>query len=225
MTQLADAEHDEYQLEFGSPPANKRLSARHVRQNGRRRSGIHGENAIDFTLGLAMTTTTSLPDWLMLMRQWLEQKMGNTGITLPFLAGALALKRGQKTVSAGELRSLLDRMTSSPFLGYFVGVRRCGNIHAPVLSSLPLNDPLIRQCELFAPDGQVSFAFSPDAMSPFGGLDCNCAADCIEKLVQYSAPYTEAGNFSRVYDEHTKGFIYSTFRSKEVKFIRSVLGD
>lgn len=172
-----------------------------------------------------MITTASLPDWLMLMRQWLEQRMGNTGITLPFLAGALALKRGENTVSACNLRSLLDRMASNPFPGHFVGVRRCGNIDAPVLSSLPLNDPLIRQCELCAPDGQVSFAFSPDAMSPFGGLDCGSAANCIEKLIQYSAPYTEAGNFSRVYDEQTKGFIYSTFRPNEVEFIKSVLDD
>lgn len=62
-------------------------------------------------------------------------------------------------------------------------------------------------------------------MSPFGGLDCDCADNCIEKLIEYSAPYTEAGNFSRVYDDQTKSFIYSTFRSGEIEFIRSVLGD
>lgn len=158
------------------------------------------------------------------MRQWLERGMGYTGITLPFLAGALALKRGENTVSADRLRELIDTMTSSPMPGHFVGVRRCGNIHAPVLSSLSLDDPLIRQCEARAPNGQVSFAFSPDAMSPFGGLDCDCASNCIEKLIQYSLPYSEAGNFSRVYDEESKGFIYSTFRAKEIEFIRSVLG-
>lgn len=172
-----------------------------------------------------MTTTTSLPDWLMLMRQWLVQQKGTTGITLPFLAGALAIKRGKYTASAGDLRALLDRMTSNPLQGHFVGVRRCGNIQAPVLSYLPLNDQLIRQCELYAPSGQVSFAFSPDAMSPFGGLDCDCPADCIEKLVQYSAPYTEAGTFSRVYDQKTKSFIYSTFNPDELEFIERVLHD
>ncbi len=157
------------------------------------------------------------------MDQWLKQKMGNTGITLPFLAGALALKRGEGTVSACDLRSLLGRITSSPFPGHFVGVRRCGNIDAPVLSSLPLDDMFIRQCELYAPDGQVAFAFSPDAMSSLGGLDCNCTADCIEKLIQYSSPHTETGNFSRVYDKQTNGFIYSKFSSNEVEFIRRVL--
>lgn len=171
-----------------------------------------------------MTINSSLPDWLMLMRQWLEQHMGNTGITLPFLAGALALKRGDNSVSADELRSLLDTIIANPLSGHFVGVRRCGNIQAPVLSSLPLDDPLLRQCEVHSPSGQISFAFSPDAMSPFGGLDCDCASSCIEKLIQYSLPYTEAGNFSRVYDKESQGFIYSTFRSKEIEFIRSVLG-
>ncbi|MBY0270427.1 MAG: hypothetical protein K2X06_11185 [Burkholderiales bacterium] len=171
-----------------------------------------------------MSINPSLPDWLMLMRQWLEQQMGNTGITLPFLAGALALKRGENSVSADELRSLLDTMISSPLSGHFVGVRRCGNIQAPVLSLLSLDDPLIRQCEVRSPSGQVSFAFSPDAMSSFGGLDCDCASSCIEKLIQYSLPYTEAGNFSRVYDKESQGFIYSTFRSREIDFIRSVLG-
>ena len=172
-----------------------------------------------------MSTNPSLPDWLMLMRQWLEQRMGNTGITLPFLAGALALKRGENSVSIDGLRSLLDTMISNPLSGHFVGVRKCGNIQAPVLSSLPLDDPLIRKCEVRSPSGGVSFAFSPDAMSLFGGLDCDCASNCIEKLVQYSLPYTEAGNFSRVFDRESQRFIYSTFRSKEIEFIRSVLGD
>jgi hypothetical protein len=172
-----------------------------------------------------MRTNSSLPDWLILMRQWLEQRMGNTGITLPFLAGALAFKRGENSVSADGLHSLLDIMISSPLPGHFVGVRWCGNIQAPVLSSLSLDDPLIRQCEVRSPSGLVSFAFSPDAMSSFGGLDCDCALNCTEKLIQYSLPYTEAGNFSRVYDGESNGFIYSTFRPREFEFIRSVLGD
>ncbi len=159
------------------------------------------------------------------MRQWLEQGMGNTGITLPFLAGALALKRGETNVSADGLRTLLDTMISSPLSGHFVGVRWCGDIQAPVLSSLSLDDPLIRQCEVCSPSGQVSFAFSSDAMSPFGGLDCDCASSCIEKLIQYSLPYTEARHFSRVYDGDFKGFIYSTFLPREIEFIWRVFGD
>ena len=158
------------------------------------------------------------------MRQWLEQRMGNTGITLPFLAGALAFKRGENSVSADGLHSLLDTMISSPLPGHFVGVRWCGNIEAPVLSSLSLDDQLTRQCEVRSPGGLVSFAFSPDAMSSFGGLDCDCASSCVEKLIQYSLPYAEAGNFSRVYDSESNGFIYSTFRPREIEFIRSVLG-
>ncbi len=169
-------------------------------------------------------TNNLLPDWLLIMRQWLEQRMGDTGVTLPFLAGALALKRGENYVSVDGLSALIDVMVSNPVTGYFVGVRKCANIQAPVLSSLPLDAPLIRKCEARSPSGKVSFAFSPDAMSALGGLDCDCASNCIEKLIQYSLPYTESGNFSRVYDKRSSGFVYSTFRENEVTFIRSVLG-
>lgn len=151
--------------------------------------------------------------------------MGNTGITLPFLAGALAFKRGENSVSADGLKSLMNTMISSPEPGYFVGVRWCGNIQTPVLSSLPYDDALIRKCEIFSPNGQVSFAFSPDAMSSIGGLDCHCALSCTEKLIQFSLPYTVVGHFSRVYNKDSNGFIYSTFLPREIEFIRRTLGD
>lgn len=168
-------------------------------------------------------TNNAPPDWLLLMQQWLEQKMGNTGITLPFLAGALALKQGKNHVSVDGLSALINAMVSNPVKEHFVGVRKCAQIQAPVLSSLPFDAPLIRKCEARSPSGQISFAFSPDAMSALGGLDCNCASGCIEKLIQYSLPFTESGNFSRVYDKKSCGFVYSTFRENEIKFIRSVL--
>lgn len=176
------------------------------------------------TIGVAMSPHSSLPDWHRLMRQWIEKRMGDTGLTLPFLAGALALKRGEATVTAEKLQELIGTMISNPVPGYFVGVRRCGNIRAPVLSALPLEDQLIRQCVLHSPCGQISFAFSPDSAGPFGGLNCDCAADCVEKLIEYCLPYTEIGYFSRCYDKNLDDFVYSKFKKQDIEFIESVLG-
>ena len=171
------------------------------------------------------TQHIALPDWHLLMRQWLAQRMGSTGITLPFLAGALALVRAETIVSEDGLRQLVATMISRPVSGYYVGVRRCSDIKAPVLSSLCMSDPLIRQCEVLSPNGQIAIAFSPDAMGSFGGLDCDCASGCIKKLIQYSLPHTEVGNFSRVYDQRSGDLVFSTFRAHEIAFIRSVLGN
>lgn len=166
-----------------------------------------------------MDTNPTIPDWYVLMREWLLQGMGNTGITLPFLAGALAFKQGETTASADQLRKLIEEIISNPVSGYFVGVRLCGNIHAPVLSVLPLNDTLLKKCVAQAPDGQIAFAFSPDAMSVHGGLNCDCTKNCIEKLIQDSSSHTEAGNFSRNYNMKSQSYIYSTFSPHEVDFI------
>jgi len=171
-----------------------------------------------------MMTNHNTPDWQLLMSQWVEQKKGNTGITFPFLAGALALKNGERTVTAEALKDLISTIISHPIAGHFVGVRRCGNIQAPVLSYLPLNNELVRKCEIHSPIGQVALAFSPDAMSPFGGLDCDGEAGCIDKLIEYAAPHTELGNFSRIYNEQSKSFTYAPFLQDEAKFIKSVLG-
>lgn len=171
-----------------------------------------------------MSASVVLPDWHRLMHEWIRRGKGNTGLTLPFLAGALALARGQQIVRAQELRALIDTMVAYPVPGYFVGVRRCGNIKTLVLSVLTLNDQLIRKCEARSSNGQLSFAFSPDATGPFGGLDCNCTVNCIEKLISYCAPHTEAGKFSRVFDPSLSDFVYAPFHDEDIRFIEEVLG-
>ncbi len=170
-----------------------------------------------------MITNHETPDWQLLMHQWVEQKKGNTGITFPFLAGALALKDGEKTVTTAALKELIDKIVSYPITGHFVGVRQCRNIQAPVLSYLSLSNELVRKCEIHSPNGQIALAFSPDAMSPFGGLDCDSEEDCIEKLIKYAAPHVESGNFSRIFKERSKSFTYAPFSEADTQFIKSVL--
>lgn len=173
---------------------------------------------------LHMNKKYLLPPWHVLLHQWLIQGRGNTGLTLSFLAGALALSQNKGTVSSTELRQLVDEMIRDPVSGYFVGARRCRDIQAIVLSSLPENDGLIHQCELFSPRGQLSFAFSPDAMSLYGGLDCKGSSDCIDNLIADTIPQCESGNFSRIFHPTSHCFVYAGFQSDEIEFVRSILG-
>lgn len=171
-----------------------------------------------------MNTEYILPPWHVLLHQWLIQGRGNTGLTLSFLAGALALSQNKGVVSPAELRQLVDEMICDPVPGYFVGARRCQNIQAIVLSSLPEDDSLIHQCELFSPRGQLSFVFSPDAMSPYGGLECKESNDCIDNLIADTIPQCESGNFSRVFNPASHCFVYAGFQADEIEFVRSLFG-
>lgn len=170
-----------------------------------------------------MTSKHLHTGWQILLREWVERGMGNTGITLPFLAGALALKRGKHFASEAEIRALIHTMANHPLQGHFVGIRRCQNIQAPVLSLLSLKDPMIRKCELYSSDGQLSIAFSPDAMSKISGLDCENDSGCVEKLIVHATPHAATGKFSRQLDPQSKSFIYTSPTQSELNFINTLL--
>jgi hypothetical protein len=171
-----------------------------------------------------MNVDSNFPDWFLLMSCWLKFGKGQTGITLPFLAGALALKARIPHVKAEGLKDLIKSIESNPVAGYYVGVRRCGNIQAPVLSALRLQDPLIRKCEIRSSTGQVSLAFSPDAMNKLDGLDCSSRDSCIQKLISYALPHVESGNFSRVRNPSSGEFKYSRFTQDDIEFIQKAIG-
>ncbi|MEO5558955.1 MAG: hypothetical protein ABIO49_04225, partial [Dokdonella sp.] len=58
------------------------------------------------------------PDWFVLIEQWVARGMGQTGITLAFLSGALAFKRGATSSSEAELRKVLADLIETPVDGY-----------------------------------------------------------------------------------------------------------
>lgn len=68
--------------------------------------------------------------------------MGEVGITLPFLVGALATKFGNARPSAQDIRLLLQEIANNPVKGYVTEVRWCQNVEAPVLSVSELADML-----------------------------------------------------------------------------------
>ncbi len=164
-----------------------------------------------------------LPDWFVLIEQWVPRAMGQTGITFPFLAGALAFKRGAQSVSVAELRQLLDDIVSRPIQGFATEIRWCHNIDAPVLTVARIEQALPFRSSFRAPNGQISLGFSEDVQSSFGGLDCGCADVCLERLIEYSAPHTTKGHFSRVRDLSTSEFRYGAFVSREVAYIQSTI--
>lgn len=170
-----------------------------------------------------MTSKHIHTGWQILLREWIERGMGNTGITLPFLVGALAIKRGKHFASEVEVRELIHTIVSHPVQGHFVGIRRCQNIQAPVLSLLSLKDPMIRKCKLYSSDGQLSIAFSPDAMSKISGLDCKSVSGCVEKLILHATPHAATGKFSRQFDPQSKSFIYTNPTQSELEFINASL--
>lgn len=162
-----------------------------------------------------------LPEWFVLMRSWVDSGKGTTGITLPFLVGLLTLRGGQDGGPRQDMQALLDDIRCNPVPDHFVGVRLCGNIEAPVLSALRLEDSLVRKCEFRSDSGQVSLAFSPDAMSAFGGLDCSEVEGCIERLLAYALPYVEAKTYSRHRDSVSDHYSYGPLTAADIAFAKS----
>jgi hypothetical protein len=110
-------------------------------------------------------------------------RYGETGITLPFLCGALALSRGETMFSINDLRKLLGEIISRPVAGYVTEIRWCNTIDAPVLTVSRLEDALPFAHTFKAQNGQISLGFSEDS-SGFFGFDCHCSNLCLEKLIE-----------------------------------------
>lgn len=81
------------------------------------------------------------PDWFMLLEQWKPRRMGELGVTLPFIVGAWAYKAGQTDLGAQQVRNVLEDITKHPVEGCVTEVSWCNNISAPVLNTTRINAP------------------------------------------------------------------------------------
>lgn len=163
------------------------------------------------------------PDWFVLIEQWVPRRMGQTGITLPFVCGALALKRASSSVSVADIRRLLHEVVSRPYSGHVTEVRWCHNIDAPVLTVAEVGLALPFRSTLWSPAGQVSLGFSEDAHSSFGGLDCTDGSSCLDRLVSHAEPHVTKGTFSRVRDVKSGEFTFAAFLPAEIRYIRDTI--
>lgn len=159
------------------------------------------------------------PLWFQLIERWVPERMGVTGVTLPFVAGALARTRGQETVGLKELQDCVDEMTRAPVPGFTVEVRQCHNIDWLVLSVSSVEEALpFNGCCLTGPDESPVLGFSQDAQSQFGGLGSSDPNVCKARLVDQSVRYCASGDFSRL-REGDGSFGFAPFTAHEVSYI------
>ena len=154
----------------------------------------------------------SQPDWFALIEQWKVRGMGEYGVTLPFLVGALGRSASQ----------LLQEITTEPVPGYVTEVRWCSQLSAPTFSAKKAGDsemPL--DCYVSGPDGEASLIFAYNLRSM---LHCKDADDCLTKLAENAATPIEDGHFSRNLNFQTKKVEWGSYTVKEIKFIKDVVG-
>lgn len=154
------------------------------------------------------------PSWFTLMEEWKARGMGEYGVTLPFLVGALGKPASE----------LLEEIANSAVAGHVVEVRWCGQLDAPTFSASKTEKAKMHfESFMSAPNGETSIGFSKDVQSMFG-LNCAGAADCLKKLAAHASAAVETRNFSRTRNPKTGACEWGPYTQSEVQFIKAVLG-
>jgi hypothetical protein len=157
------------------------------------------------------------PDWFILMEQWKPQRMGENGVTLPFLVGAIAYKGGKKCTGVPEIQSILDAISYHPMEGYFTFIFWCPIIGAPVLTPEPLNFAYKKGLAVISrPSGDESIAFGANLQSRWNSKD---AKDLLNLLPEDAVAAVSSGNYSRRRKPGTVEYEYGGFTSKEIEYI------
>lgn len=166
-----------------------------------------------------------LPDWFRLIRDWRESGMGEVGITLPFLVGALATKANNSHPSIQDIRLILQEIAVAPVDGYVTEIRWCPDTDAPVLSVAATASKFVLplRSHFTSTTGQPSLGFSEDVHSMFG-LNCSSNSECLEALIANARPYIEARTYSRNRNPKTGERTYGDFSEKEKQFIVNTIG-
>ena len=169
------------------------------------------------------------PDWFTLIQQWRIKGMGEYGITLPFLVGALAYKSAETSLGTQHIQSALDAIINSPVDGYVTEVRWCGGIDSPVFtvrSAENQSNQMVFKSFFKRPNSEEpSLGFSSDLQSMFG-LGCENPEECYEKLISHAAGHVENGRYSRNYSAVTGKYEYGSFIDKDLAYIcETIMGD
>ena len=164
------------------------------------------------------------PLWFQLIERWVPEGMGTTGVTLPFLVGALNYAKQSKVESKEHIYSVVDQMIATPVSGFTVVVSNCPNIDYLVLSVSPVKRaPSFNGCVLLGPNQAPALGFCPNAQAGFWGLDSNDPATCKQRFVEKAHVDCASGNFSRQSGENTRGFIFGPFKQKEIEYIERLI--
>src|SRR5438128_2536803 len=159
------------------------------------------------------------PDWFILMEQWKPQRMGENGVTLPFLVGAIAYKEGKKCTGVPEIQAILDAITYHPMEGYFTFVFWCPIIGAPVLDPKPLHFPYKKSLAVILrpSGGGESVIFGANLQSRWNSKD---AKELLNLLLEDAVAPVGSGNYSRRRKAGTVEYEYGGFTSKEIEYIK-----
>ena len=164
------------------------------------------------------------PDWFVLIERWIPEKMGEFGITLPFLVGALAHKSGVTKPKIQEVEKLLGEICNKPVDGYVIEISHCDNIDAPVLRATRC-DSQVRMGTLIAiphPSGKgQSLVFGTNLSTYWQSAD---ATILVGRLAMDAAQHTEKGRYSRRRNTVNSNFEYGDFSPKEMEYIQRLTG-
>jgi hypothetical protein len=156
------------------------------------------------------------PFWFYLIKQWREQNMGQYGVSLPFLVGAIARQFGGE-ITENFIKDILQEIIEYPAKGYYCEVRWCGNIDEPVVSIESIN--VIKnksiQAQFTNINGEPSLAFTTDLMSMFN-LNCKNKEDCLDKLIARALEKAKRNLFSK------NNGVFGDFTEKEISSIEGL---
>lgn len=165
------------------------------------------------------------PDWFALIEGWTAKGMGNSGPTLPFLVGALALSSGRLPTDASEIQHLLEDIADNPVPGYVIHVSWCPTIDAPVFSIAHTRHAHARPAlnnGNSVHSKRRPLEFGDDIRSKHG-FNCTQEQDCIRKLADDAFDHVSKSNFSRNKCS-TSLCEYGPFTQHELDFIKSTIG-
>lgn len=165
------------------------------------------------------------PDWFILIQQWRLKNMGEYGITLPFLVGAIGYKSGKSKLGAQHVRDVLGDIIERPVVDYITEVRWCSEIDAPVftVAQNSISNRMPFKSFFSRPNSdEASLVFSDNLQSMLH-LNCKDSRECYEKLISYAAQHIEKGHYSRNREDASGKYEYGSFLPKELQYIQETI--
>ncbi len=160
------------------------------------------------------------PDWFLIVDHWKSEGMGDNGVTLPFIIGALAIKSGRITLTP---RELLAGMIEHPVDGCVVLISWCSFIEAPVLSIWTDETARTMKPEIAfnRPSGEgASLAIGINLISHW---NCNDPQIILQRIIDDANKPVLEQRFSRRCKPGSSEYEYGDFSPKEIDYIRRVL--
>ena len=167
----------------------------------------------------------AIPDWFILLDQWVKTGKGDFGPTLPFIVGAIAYKNGQTHLTIEHVQRIIDEIAYNPVEGYFTEVRWCPDIDAPVFNTRDINWPykLASPVEIVRPSGEgKSIVFSKDMQSGFH-FNSSDPKTLLDRLVQHAIEPVSQGKFSRCRVKDATGCEFKEFSNVDLEYIQNTI--